>query len=299
VETDWTAELDALRCVCCEGRMHGGGERDAAPAVRCGTCGRTYAIRDGVLVVKEELAADNRIAADFYNSPLWPKFRFWERFFWVTHGGERRCRDIILRRLPERTGLRLLDVAIGDGVYTGWLPRDWSIVGIDVSTVQLANCRGHNHGRDLRLVLGEAEVLPFRDRQFDAVLSIGGFNHFNDPEAALREMVRVVRPGATIVISDELPNLTDRMWGRKIGLPGLDRWIVARLMNLGYAFTDLVERHRHLDIAAIGRRVLRDSRYEVIWAGGGYLLVGQAPETSCDSRPSSSGTCSVAESGRS
>jgi ubiquinone/menaquinone biosynthesis C-methylase UbiE len=120
-------------------------------------------------------------------------------------------------------------------------------------------------------------VLPFRDRQFDAVLSIGGFNHFEDPEAALREMVRVVRPGSTIVISDELPNLTDRMLGRKLGLPGLDRWIVARMMNLGYAFTDLVERHRDLDIAAIGRGVLRDCRYEVIWRGGGYLMVGQAP----------------------
>ena len=84
----------------------------------------------------------------------------------------------------------------------------------------------------------------FRDRTFDAVLSIGGFNHFNDPEGALREMVRVVRPGATIVLSDELPDLTDRMLFRKLGLPGLDRWIVARLMNLGYEYTDLVERHR-------------------------------------------------------
>ena len=143
--------------------------------------------------------------------------------------------------------------------------------------MQLTHCRKRNPDRDLRLALGEAEALPFRDRQFDAVLSIGGFNHFNDPEAALREMLRVVRPGATIVISDELPNLTDRMLGRKIGLPGLDRWVVARLMNLGYAFTDLVERHKDIDIAAIGRRVLRDSRYELIWAKGGYLMVGQAP----------------------
>lgn len=117
----------------------------------------------------------------------------------------------------------------------------------------------------------------FRDRTFDAVLSIGGFNHFNDPEGALREMVRVVRPGATIVLSDELPDLTDRMLFRKLGLPGLDRWIVARLMNLGYEYTDLVERHRDLYIVAIGRRVLADCHYEVIWRGGGYLMTGKAP----------------------
>jgi SAM-dependent methyltransferase len=275
---DWAAECDVLRCVACGGPVHpGSAEAGPAPVLGCGACGRVYPIRDGVLLVKEALAADNQIAADFYNSPLWSKFRFWEWFFWVTHGGERRCRNVILRHLPERHELQLLDIAIGDGVYTNWLPANWSIVGVDISTVQLANCRRNNPGRELRLVLGEAETLPFGDHQFDAVLSIGGFNHFNDPEAALREMVRVVRPGAKVVISDELPDLTERMWGRKIGLPGLDRWVVARLMNLGYAFTDLVERHRHLDIAAIGRRVLRDCRYEVIWAGGGYVMVGQAP----------------------
>jgi hypothetical protein len=67
------------------------------------------------------------------------------------------------------------------------------------------------------------------------------------------------------------------MIGHLIGLPGIDRWIVSKLMHLGDDFTDLVERHRDIDIAAIGRRVLKDSRYEVIWRGGGYLMVGQAP----------------------
>ncbi len=57
-------------------------------------------------------------------------------------------------------------------------------------------------------------------------------------------MVRVARPGAPIVISDEVPNLTDRMLGHKLGIPGLDRWIVSRLMHLGDSFTDMVERHR-------------------------------------------------------
>ena len=116
---------------------------------------------------------------------------------------------MVLRHLPKSPGLRLLDVAIGDGVYTSWLPEDWSIVGLDVSTAQLAACQRRNAGRDLRLVLGEAEDMPFRDREFDAVLSIGGFNHFNDPEAALREMARVARPGAPVVVSDELPDFLE------------------------------------------------------------------------------------------
>jgi ubiquinone/menaquinone biosynthesis C-methylase UbiE len=275
---DWGPDLDRLRCVACDGDLAPTPSSSGSDFV-CARCRCSYPVRDGVLIVKDEPEADNRIVRDFYNSPLWPKFRFWEKFFWVCNGGERRSRNAILRHLPEEENLALLDVAIGDGVYLPWLPASWSITGIDISTAQLAACRDRNRptGRLLRLALGEAETLPFRDGIFDAVLSIGGFNHFNDPEQALREMVRVVRPGGTIVISDELPNLTDRMLFRKLGMPGVDRWIVARLMNLGDEFTDLVERHKDLDIAAIGRRVLCDSRYEVIWRGGGYVMTGTAP----------------------
>ena len=48
--------------------------------------------------------------------------------------------------------------------------------------------------------------MPFRDREFDAVLSNGGFNHFNDPEVALREMARVAKPGAPGAVADEMPD---------------------------------------------------------------------------------------------
>src|SRR3954468_18693079 len=87
---EWTSELESLRCVECYGPI---GPAGGAPALACAACGRTYPIRDDVLVVKEEVAADNRIAADFYNSKLWPKFRVWEWLFWLAHGGERRARE--------------------------------------------------------------------------------------------------------------------------------------------------------------------------------------------------------------
>ncbi len=93
--SDWPSDPRPLRCVACHGAL-GAGESPGAASLVCNGCGRVYPIRDGVLVVKDELAADNRIAADFYNSPLWPKFRFWEWFFFVTHGGERRARNVIL-----------------------------------------------------------------------------------------------------------------------------------------------------------------------------------------------------------
>jgi hypothetical protein len=71
--------------------------------------------------------------------------------------------------------------------------------------------------------------------------------------------------------------LTFLAFGHRLSLPGLDHWIASRLMNMGDDLAGLIERHRNIDIAGIGRRVLNDSRYEIIWRGGGYLMVGNAP----------------------
>ena len=276
---DWVAHPGVLRCVACGDGTPEPTSGAGSPLV-CDRCGHAYPIVDGVLVVNDHVAANNKVASDFYNSPLWPKFRFWEWATFACNGGERRSRDKVLRHLPKTPGLKLLDVAVGDGVYLDGLPSDWSVVGIDVSTTQLAACRQRiaaHPERDVRLILGEAEDLPVRDGQFDAALSIGAFNYFNDPEQALREMVRAVRPGGTIVLSDELPNLTDRMIFRKIGLPSVDHWILSKLMYLGDDFTRMVERHRDLDIRGIAQRVLPGSRYEEIWMKVGYVVVGTVP----------------------
>ena len=267
----WTDDPGPLRCRRCHGPL---ARREAGFAC-AGSCGAIFPIRDGVLIAGDAPIDDNKIAADFYDNGQWQKVRPWETLFWWLHGGERRARDIVLRRLPQAPGVRLLDVAIGDGVYTSWLPNDWPIVGIDVSATQLAASRRRNAGRNLKLILGEAEDMPFRDRQFDAVLSIGGFNHFNDPEKALSEMARVAKSGAPVLVADETPDSFNI--GCRLGLPKLNHWIAARVLRMGDAFADLVERHRNLDIAAIGRRVLADSRYELIWRGEGYLLTGAAP----------------------
>jgi len=269
----WADNLDQFRCNDCGGSLIG-----AADSLTCGGCGKSYPIRDGILVIKDRIDANNQVAQEFYDSPLWPKFRFWEKFTWVCNGGEKRARNQVLKHLPKKQGLKLLDIAVGDGVYIPWMPTDWDVIGIDVTWSQLKDCLPRTQGRSVRLVQGEAEALPLRDAQFDAVLSIGAFNYFNDPEGSLREMVRVARPGATIVVSDELPNLTDRMIGHKLGMPGIDRWIVSKLMHLGDDFTDMVERLSKFDVKEVAGRVLPNFEYHEVWHGVGYVLVGRVPE---------------------
>jgi ubiquinone/menaquinone biosynthesis C-methylase UbiE len=56
---------------------------------------------------------------------------------------------------------------------------------------------------DADLYLGNAESLPFADASFDVVFHVGGINFFNDRAKAIREMIRVAKPGSLLLISDE------------------------------------------------------------------------------------------------
>ncbi len=259
-----------MQCPDCGGHLEAAQEELA-----CLVCRRAFPICEGILDMLKPLAGNNKVAADFYNGPLWPRFRFWEWFTFLCNGGERRARRQILKYLPSLSGTRLLEVAIGDGANVPLIPADCQIYGNDISTVQLANCRRNHPDRDLRLFLGEAENLPFRDHSFDNVLSVGAFNYFNDPLKSLREMARVVKPGGLVVVSDEVPNLPNRLIGYWIGLPKFDRWIMSRFLHLGPEFADMVDKHRHLQLEPMVREVLADWQIHSLWFRVGYCIVGR------------------------
>ena len=156
---------------------------------------------------------------------------------------------------------------------------DWSVVGVDISRGPARELPARTpRGGTWRSCLGEAEDLPVRDGRFDAALSIGAFNYFNDPERALREMVRAVRPGGTIVVSDEVPDLTDRMPFRKLGLPGVDRWIVSqgdapgRRRSPTWSSGTATSTSRRSPGGSCPTAATRR-----IWRGVGYVFVGRVP----------------------
>lgn len=271
IANTWSADCELIQCIDCGGTV----EPAANEALRCLSCRRTYPIRQGMLDTLPALEGNNKVAADFYNGPLWPKFRFWEWFTFLLNGGETRARRQIMKHLPNLSGTRLLEVAVGDGANLPLIPADCVVYGNDISSVQLANCRRRFPERDLRLILGEAEKLCFRDRTFDNVLSVGAFNYFNDPLQSLREMARVVKPGGLVVVSDEVPNLPNRLLGYWIGWPQLDRWIMSSFMKLGPEFTDMVDKHRHMKLEPIVHEVLDDWKIYSLWVGVGYCIVGR------------------------
>src|SRR5262249_58932988 len=127
----WAAECELRRCVGCRGALEPAGDE----ALACAGCGRRYPVRDGLLDMLPELTGNNKVAADFYNGPLWPKFRFWEYFTFFWFGGDRRARMQVMKHLPNLSGTRLMEVAIGDGSNLPMIPEDCAVYGNDLSIV--------------------------------------------------------------------------------------------------------------------------------------------------------------------
>lgn len=110
-----------------------------------------------------------------------------------------------MRMLEAKPGDRVLETSVGTGLNLTYLPEGARLSGLDLSAEMLAGCRGNlrRWGLEADLYLGNAEALPFADSSFDVVFHVGGISFFNDQGKAIREMIRVARPGSLLLISDE------------------------------------------------------------------------------------------------
>lgn len=101
---------------------------------------------------------------------------------------------------------RLIDIACGPGVVTAALaPNAASVVAFDATERMLekakARCAKAGLG-NVEFKSGDAEHLPFPDAQFDGAVTRAAIHHFADPQRAISEMFRVLRPGGVTVLAD-------------------------------------------------------------------------------------------------
>ena len=99
----------------------------------------------------------------------------------------------------------ILDVGCGTGNLTVALAsrfQDANVTGLDQSRAFIASARSLDAANG-RLIFdeGEATALPFADHSFDATLSLLVVNFIPDAERAVREMVRVTKPGGIVAAS--------------------------------------------------------------------------------------------------
>lgn len=213
--------MDLLVCPDCHAKLSLQGSQQGGKLI-CLTCSKSYPIVKGIprFAGYETLTGLDRRFAGLYD---WFSiiYRLFSKAAFAFIGtSEEAARFEILDPL-EPCG-KVLEVSVGPGVNLPYLreyPAVREIHGLDLSNGQLVQCQrfARRNNWPVSLYQGNAEALPFHENAFDSVFHIGGINFFNDKKKAIAEMIRVARPGATIVICDE----TERgARGYELTLPG-------------------------------------------------------------------------------
>jgi demethylmenaquinone methyltransferase / 2-methoxy-6-polyprenyl-1,4-benzoquinol methylase len=121
-------------------------------------------------------------------------------------GQDRAWRKVVAKAVAARTGERVLDVAAGTGTSSASFTTDGATcVACDFSLGMLrqgARQRGGAGVGGVRFIAGDALALPFADASFDAVTISFGLRNVHDVDAALRELLRVTKPGGRLVICE-------------------------------------------------------------------------------------------------
>ena len=134
--------------------------------------------------------------ADSYNKNVWRSLHSkrektsWQEIFTETLGNEK---------------LRILDIGTGPGIVAFLLTElGHDVTGVDLSEEMLRNARENVARFNLPVEFrqGDAENLPFEDESFDAVVNRYVLWTLPNPEKAIAEWIRMLKPNGKVVIVD-------------------------------------------------------------------------------------------------
>src|SRR6202795_4860015 len=151
-----------------------------------------------------------------------------------------RCTVLKTDLWDEVKNTRVLQWAHGQGA---------AVFGVDISEPTVRQARAAFSDDGLRAAVADVRRLPFLDGSFDAVYSMGTIEHFLDPETALGEMHRVLRPGGRAVVG--VPNRWDPF------LRPLFAAVLQKLGLYGYGYERSFSRSTF-------RRMLEAAGFEVV-----------------------------------
>ncbi|GAA5021162.1 demethylmenaquinone methyltransferase [Terrabacter aeriphilus] len=116
-------------------------------------------------------------------------------------GQDRLWRRAVVKAVDAKPGERILDIAAGTGTSSEpWADREIEVVPADFSLGMLRV--GRRRRPDMAFTAADAMRLPFADESFDVVTMSFGLRNVADTDLALREFLRVTRPGGRLLVCE-------------------------------------------------------------------------------------------------
>jgi ubiquinone/menaquinone biosynthesis C-methylase UbiE/uncharacterized protein YbaR (Trm112 family) len=181
--------------------------------LRCAVCNKGYPIRDGIPDFILEELANSRNAVLRRMTTIDKMARIYETRLWYPivldiYGGFHSLSlpQLIVRVIGKVQSLhgRLIDIACGPGTYGRRAASPvCEVYGIDVSGGMLRQGAAYvaKEGiSNVHFARARVEALPFANGQFEGAICAGSLHLFADTVAALREIARVLKPGAILSV---------------------------------------------------------------------------------------------------
>ena len=125
------------------------------------------------------------------------------------------------KTLEHILGPRVLEVSFGTGYLMSLYAGRFEVTGLDYNPrmISATQKRLDRRGLQAKLVRGDAHAMPFADGTFDTLINTDAFTLYADPEKAMGEFHRVLRPGGRLVLLE-------------YGYPKNRNWLGMRLMAI-------------------------------------------------------------------
>lgn len=152
-----------------------------------------------------------------------------------------------LASLRVGAGERILEIGMADGFFVDdilALAPELQYHGVDFSEIMVSEARRINAtrpaGHQANFVLGDVADLPFDDDQFDAALTINTIYFWENPESALNNIRRVLKPNGQLVVSVRPKRVMQHYPFVKFGFELFTAEnLVASLTGAGFHVTDV------------------------------------------------------------
>jgi len=155
--------------------------------------------------------------------------RVYDEFFdWALGPGRR---SAVAQLMPE-PGERILEVGVGTGLSLPLYPVGCQVVGIDISDPMLERARTRLTGlahADVRLERMDARAIAFPDGHFDKVLAPYVISVVPDPDKVMAEIVRVCRPGGTVIVVNHFQSAFPPLAAVEHLLTSVSTWVGFRM----------------------------------------------------------------------